>query len=142
MSHSLIRFGQINLGKRIDATAELNRRTEYDVVLITEPQVTRESERVAGLETGGGHIIALNKGKPRACIRTNLESWKKEDLTDRDLAVALVKTNEGQLCVASLYLDINLDVRHEGLVKLVRFCKQNNLPLIIGADSNAHSGMW
>ena len=57
------------------------------MVLITEPQVVEE--KVVGLEAGKGHIIADNKGKPRACIRINLESWKKEDLTDRDLAVAI-----------------------------------------------------
>ena len=81
---SLIRFDQINLGKRVDASAELNRRVEYDVVLITEPQVA--DDKVVGLEAGKGHIIADKVGKPRACIRTNLTCWKKKDLTDRDLA--------------------------------------------------------
>ena len=27
-------------------------------------------------------------------------------------------------------------------MKLVKFCKQSNLPLIVGMDSNAHSSMW
>ena len=110
------------------------------MVLIQEPQVAKG--KVVGLEAGKGHIISDKEGKPRACIRTSLICWKKEELTSRDLAVAMVKTNAGQLCVASLYLDYDQDVKHEGFLKLTRFCKQNNLPMIVGMDSNAHSSMW
>ena len=122
------------------AVVELNRRTMYDVVMVQEPQTHKG--RIIGLEAGNGYIIADSKNNPRACIRTNLPCWKQEKLTNRDMAVAIVKTAEGQLCVASMYLDIKEEVKKERFLELVTFCKQVGLPLIIGMDSNAHSGMW
>ena len=135
-----ISFGQINLRKSTVATTELNRRTNYDIVFITEPRVVKGK---VWMEKGqNGSVIAQTGGCPRACIRSYLPSWKSEEFTSKDLAVAMINTPESHFCVASLYLDINLDVRHEGLVGLVKRCKERNTPLILGMDSNAHSEMW
>ena len=133
-----IRFGQINLAKRVDAVTELNKRN-FDITLITEPQTA--NGKVTGLNNKS--VVAASQGNPRACLTTNLPCWKHEELTCRDMAVAIVKPGTGtDLCVSSLYLDINLAVRFEGLRELTNFCKKGNLPLIVGMDSNAHSGLW
>ena len=55
----------------------------------------------------------------------------------------MVKTDEGQICVASIYLDIQKQsAREEGLIKLSNFCRKVNLLIITGIDTNAHASMW
>ncbi len=44
-------------------------------------------------------------------------------------------------CTA-VYLDINLTVRLQKFVQLLEFCDSKRIPLIVGADSNAHSVLW
>ena len=43
---------------------------------------------------------------------------------------------------AAVYLDINLTVRLLKFVQLLEICDSKRIPLIVGADSNAHSVMW
>ena len=57
-----VRFGQINLGKRIDAVTELIKRN-YDVALVTEPQTTKG--KVAGLDSAGKTVVADVKKQPQ-----------------------------------------------------------------------------
>ena len=136
-----VNFGQINLAKRIDAARELSERN-YDVVMITEPHTAKN--KVTGLKhNNNDNIVADNKSKPRACIRTSLPCWKVEGLTSKDTAVAIIKTEEGQICVASIYLDIKKEsAREEKLIDIANCCKKGNLPFIAGIDTNAHSSMW
>ena len=42
----------------------------------------------------------------------------------------------------SQYCDINLRPVPPGLVTVVRFCQEKQIPLILGADTNAHSTNW
>ena len=102
-----IKFGQINLHKCKAAAAELNQRGYYDITLITEPYSTRGRVR---LEVKNGAVIAANiKEKsiqPRACIRSYLPSWQMDDFTIGDIASAIIRSDDGDFCVSSLYLDI------------------------------------
>ena len=134
-----IRFGQINLHKSKAAAAELNSRQYYDIVFVTEPYVP--SGKV-NLETGGGTVVSATSGSPRACLRSYLPTWKVDKYTDRDMATAMIRSAEGDLCVSSVYLDINLKVCKDLFLELVDECKMRSVPLIVGMDSNSWSPMW
>ena len=138
-----ISFGQINLHKCKAAAAELNQRGYYDITLITEPYSTRGRAR---LEVKNGAIIAAEMKEksiqPRACIRSYMPSWQMDDFTNRDIASAIIRSDEGDFCVSSLYLDIGIKPTNTVFMELVKECKKRKLPLIVGMDSNAHSSMW
>ena len=138
-----IKFGQINLHRCKAAAAELNQRGYYDITLITEPYSTRGRIR---LEVKNGAIIAANikekSVQPRACIRSYLPSWQMDDFTNRDIASAIIRSDDGDFCVSSLYLDIEIKPENTTFMELVKECKKKKLPLIVGMDSNAHSSMW
>ena len=138
-----ISFGQINLHKCKAAAAELNQRGYYDITLITEPYSTRGRVR---LEVKNGAIIAAEMKEksiqPRACIRSYMPSWQMDDFTNRDIASAIIRSDEGDFCVSSLYLDIGIKPTNTVFMELVKECKKRKLPLIVGMDSNAHSSMW
>ena len=138
----VVRYGQINLHKSKAATAELNRRVEYDVAFITEPYAPYGLVRI---EAGKGCIISsrgTKKNPPRACLRLCLPSWPMDEFTNRDMATAMIRLEGGDFCVASLYLDIDYKVNNESFIQLIERCESQGTPLIMGLDSNAHSQLW
>ena len=122
------------------AAAELNQMGYYDITLITEPYSTR-----VRLEVKNGAIIADNTKEksiqPRACIRSYLPSWQMDDFTNRDIASAIIRSDDNDFCVSSLYLDVEFKPENTTFMELVKECKKKRLPLIVGMDSNAHSYM-
>ena len=80
---------------------------------------------------------------PRTCICTNLNCWRVDEFTCEDLTtVAVPSTSCKILYVASLYLDIEQPVENPIFTKLVEKCTAEQIPLIVGADTNAHGSMW
>ena len=67
-----------------------------------------------------------------------------QDYTDGDLVTCLWKLQgDKEIVVASAYMDITLqEVASSTLEKLLDYCSQKNLELMLCADSNAHSSMW
>ena len=63
-------------------------------------------------------------------------------LSNRDCAVAFTVIKGTLTVIASIYCDINLKIPQVGLVELLDFIKNNNYPLILGMDSNAHSTLY
>ena len=62
-----------------------------------------------------------------------------DDFTNRDIASAIIRSDDGDFCVSSLYLDIELKADNTTFMELVKVCKKKKLPLIVGMDSFAHS---
>ena len=81
---------------------------------------------------------------PRAALRISksIVSSALAHYMDRDRAVAMVRIGGQELMVVSQYCDINLRPVPPGLVTVVRFCQEKQIPLILGADTNAHSTNW
>ena len=77
------------------------------------------------LEVKNGAIIAANiKEKsiqPRACIRSYLPPWQMDDLTNRDIASAIIRSDDGDFCVSSLYLDIEFKPENTTFMELGPF---------------------
>ena len=42
----------------------------------------------------------------RACVRSYLTSWQMDDYTNRDVASAIIRSDDGDFCVSSLYLNV------------------------------------
>ena len=111
------------------------------MVMVTESHTVKG--KVSVLKSTRDSIIANKNRSPRACIKTSLPCWNVEKLTSKDMAVATIKTDEGQICVASIYHGIQKhSAREEGLIELANLSKKVNLPLIAGIDTNAHCSMW
>jgi hypothetical protein len=85
--------------------------------------------------------------QPRAAIwaSSNLDLWTNTEYSDRDM-VTVVWNNQifpsNQMYITSLYCDINFQIISTKLQKLVHYCRQNDMPILILADSNAHSTLW
>ena len=64
-----------------------------------------------------------------------------DDYTDRDIASAIIRSDDGDFCASSLYLHIEFKRENTTFMELVKGCKKKRLPLIVGMDSNAHSSI-
>ncbi len=133
---------QINLQKCRAATVELGRKESDHIQLITEPYTIKS--RVSLLNNTLGHSWSTRSGKPRAAIWCNnqLCPWMVERFTNEDICVIAFKMNGRTVYCAAVYLDNNLTVRLRKFVQLLEFCDSKRIPLIVGADSNAHSVLW
>ena len=132
----------INLQKSKLASCELNKRTKYKIVLITEPYV--HDGNVALLDkTVGNLYYALNED-PRACIRItpDLNPWIVNEFTSKDICCVAANIEGRMTYIASAYLDINLSAIPKMMSDLIDCCNQKGIPLLIGMDSNAHSALW
>ena len=142
-----ILISQLNLNLRHDARGNMD-KSSSSVQLLQEPPYRRGG--VASLEAR--HLISYSHSsggdpeqRPRAAIRVskNLVSVAMEQFWSRDLTVCLIKGTDLSVVFASLYCDIQRKPAIENnFERLVKYCKEKSLPLIVGADSNAHSTYW
>ena len=142
-----ILIAQLNLNLRHDARGNMD-KSSSSVQLLQEPPYKRGG--VASLEAR--HLISYSHSsggdpeqRPRAAIRVskNLISVGMESFWGRDLVVCMIKGSDFSVVFASLYCDVSRKPAIENnFERLVKYCKEKSLPLIVGADSNAHSTYW
>ena len=123
-------------------SAQLNDRLE-EIVFITEPVTVNGKVKCCNIQNA--RVLAGDHPhRVRAALRLHqdLFPWLVEEFTDEDMCTAAV-TIEGKLVyVCSLYLDITFEARKSLFVKLIDWCDSKRIPLVIGADCNAHSVLW
>ena len=105
---------------------------------------------VRGLNIPGYTLFSLSgMDRPRTCILTrNERAWLLPGFSCRDLVAVLIQYNEEgperSLVVSSAYLpyDSKDPPPSKELEKLVQYCEDENLYLVVGCDSNAHHSAW
>jgi len=133
---------QINLQHNKLATATFDKYFHSCIDLIQEPYL--------GIHTNPNSFVLTKNcfhkinSSPRAIVRTgtDIPSWLISEFTDKDIATVGIKVNHSIIYVASVYLDILLPIEDSTLLALLEHTLKNNIPLVIGMDSNAHSTLW
>jgi ribonuclease HI len=86
--------------------------------------------------------------KPRAAIaihnRLLEKGWELTQFTTPDLVAMKLRLDKGEIVVVSCYMDgrPEMAVPPNDLRPVVDFARTNNLPLVIGSDTNAHHFAW
>ena len=113
------------------------------VFLIQEPYHVKNVIR--GLGNKDQIFVADKQDTPRSCILAsrNVLATMLSQFCDRDLVVIKTDWGKRQVIFASSYMPGDTtDIPSANLRLLVTYCEHNNLPLVIGADSNAHHLVW
>ena len=71
-----------------------------------------------------------------------IKAWHIESLSHRDLTAIVVKINNRETIIMSIYLDNKLKVVQQWLTKEMTFANNRGYAVIIGMDSNCHSGLY
>ena len=136
-------FVQINQKKALLAAVELQRsQKEKDsfVCMLTEPY--RFKDKVRALPINSRCIAGTTKPRAALIHSLNIPLVNLEELNTSDCAVGLLKEGESNIVIASVYLDVKLEVVPPWLQKIVAYADKNSYGLIIGADTNAHSTLY
>ena len=147
---STISFIEVKLQHSIVASGVISRTVfvqGIDVALIQEPWY--REDHISDLNVPGYTLIsASGVDRPCACILTRNEpAWLLPGYSCRDLIAVLIQYNEEgaerSLVVCSAYLPYDSeDPPPLKELELVRYCKNKNLYLVLGCDSNAHHSAW
>ena len=135
MNSKEIKFCQLNLNRRILATLDLDNRPE-DIYLLQEPNIGKKGPIIKHKRGW----FALQNARAAVYIRQpGLDSILLSKFSTPDLVSVEIKSLG--MIVCSGYFDSCQGIPQE-LKELCSYCSTKNYKLLIGIDSNAHSGMW
>lgn len=145
MSRKQTEVIQINLHRSRVANAALAKYVEKEdkmVVLAQEPH-TYGDKLTGKIPHAKAHVKA-GTGRPRACIYTRgIETWQMGNFTNNDMVTIRMSSDQGNpMIVASVYMAAETEAPPQLLKSLVDYCKNENLPLVIGTDANSHNTAW
>ena len=151
MASVTVEVAQINLQHSRGATANFCRLAsvlQTNIALIHEPWLFKD--QVRGLGGLKGSLYYCRIGKPRACIwaGNGITSFPLPQLTCSDLVAISVQYRVGgrykKAIFASAYLPYDPRVMPPTpeLRRVINYCSNNNLDLIVGCDANSHHTVW
>ena len=130
--------------------ASLNLATELSgadsfAIFIQEPWVYKN--RIRGLPSDWKVYWDAFSNVPRACVVTspNIQGTMLSQFSSRDSSAVLLESRENGglgVVLASFYMAYDGLVPPPLLEELITFCRNGNLGLVIGCDSNAHHTSW
>ena len=118
------------------------------VLLIQEPYVYKKTVKLSlpkyNVYYSRPSARSSSHVRTAIAVPNNLNVWYMGNLSDEDTTSIILEDNQNQkIMITSSYLDITLDsVIPDSLEKNMVFCKANNIPILIGMDSNSHSTLW
>ena len=136
---------QLNLNKAynagIDLLGKIN-KTKCFLALLQEPYCYKGT--LAAIPGRADFIPSARAGGPRAAIFADKRLKLREitHLCTRDIAAGVCVIGKKQTLIISAYLDINISVRTDALIKVLEYRQEKRLGLILAVDSNAHSTLW
>ena len=146
MKEEEITFGQINLHHAELATTELIKRlmNRNLIALVTEPWVKGDTNIHISIPKSLSVYCSSKLVRCRASIitRREVKLWPVDSMSSGDLAVAVLPLEHTSVIIASCYWDILHDEIDPLVLKLISFCRERRIPLMMGMDSNAHSTLW
>lgn len=142
----MIKILQANLQHAAAASAVLVKtifREKINVSLIQEPYIGGDG-RVQGLGHFNGSLFAASPSvKPRCCILTaGLAAKLLPDFLTRDLVACQITINGLDSILASAYFPHNEESPTIDFVRLVKYCGDKSLQLLVGCDANSHNEIW
>ena len=135
LQHS--KMAQLSVGNWID-----KQKDGLYVCLCQEPYVYQNN--AAMQPRTSMQYIGGQGNHPRTAIYTAkaIKAWHIETLSNRDMTAIVVKLNNRETLILSVYLDSKLKVIQPWLTKAMTFANHRGYAVIIGMDSNCHSELY
>ena len=140
---------QINLKRKFNAWKTLLINThgrKNPIILATEPYSNNLNQLPSINKDLDNYYYKNGDKRPRAAIvlHKNLtrKSWEIKQFTTPDQIAIRIKLSSTDLILASSYMDITGPAPPNETSPLAKYANDNNLPLIMGTDTNSHHTLW
>ena len=147
---AMLSFIQINLHKASEATSilgrEMGQNKKQTLAFIMEPHTV--AGRIVGLPGGTDTVYSTGADNGREPARAGLAAsrdlrlTKLDSLCTRDCAAGMAHLKGRRTLVVSAYFDIKKPTVQPWLEKVVSFADSKKVPLLLCADTNAHSSLY
>ena len=137
---------QINVDKKITVISSLfSEMKTNEIVLLQEPLVRKN--RIGNVPKSHRQFIPFSKDRARVAILLPNDLANKamilSTFSTADSIVLRLRINKNtQILLASVYMDITKDIPTDLIHRSARFAESENLPLMVGVDTNAHHTVW
>ena len=86
----------------------------------------------------------LNKPRAAILIHKSLEKscWELPEFTTADQITLKIRFNSKDFIITSTYMDITKIIPSPNFSTVVKYAEKQNLPLIVGSDTNARHKLW
>ena len=137
----VVKIKQINLNKCVAATTLIGKDEDECIYLLQEPYYDIKGN--VGLPAKGS-FFAARKSRAAIYIKLGISAIPVNDYTGEDISTVLLEGGplRKPIIVSSVYLANDKEPILPLWESLVRFCRNKNIPMICGVDSNTHSVLW
>ena len=117
------------------------------VVMAQEPWVCRGVIK-GSPPAASKHVGCGRQARPRSCIYTSadLDAWMLPQYSNADVVTVSINNLQGIIAKTVVFSSVYMAEENTApphiVEELVEYCNQNNLPLVIGCDANAHHVAW
>ena len=94
------------------------------------------------------HVGCERQARPRSCIYTSadLDAWMLPQYSNADVVTVSINNLQGIVAKTVIFSSVYMAEENTApphiVEELVTYCNQNNLPLVLGCDANAHHVAW
>ena len=140
---------QINLKRKFNAwktlLANIHGR-KNPIILATEPYSNNKNIIPPINKDLSNFYYKIGDKRPRAAIvlhkNLTVKCWELTQFTTPDQVAVKIQLSSTELILAASYMDINGPVPPQETSPLAKYANDNNIPLIIGSDTNSHHTLW
>jgi ribonuclease HI len=117
------------------------------VVMVQEPWIYRGRVR-GSTPAASKHVGCGRQARPRACIYTSadLDAWMLPQYSNADVVTVSINNLQGIVAKTVIFSSVYMAEENAApphiVEELAGYCNQNNLPLVLGCDANAHHVAW
>ena len=117
------------------------------VVMVQEPWIYRGTIR-GSPPAVSKHVGCGRQARPRACVYTSadLDAWMLPQYSNADVVTVSINNLQGIVAKTVIFSSVYMAEENSAppriVEELVVYCNQNNLPLVLGCDANAHHVAW
>ena len=137
---------QINLARKINASSTLMKELKSSHICALQEPLIRNN-RLVNVPKSHKQFVPCSKDKPRVAFILPQDLGKRTmslgSFNNRDCIVIRLRINSRlTILIASIYMDINNAIPDNLLSRISNYADNEQLPLIICTDSNAHHTAW
>jgi retron-type reverse transcriptase len=125
----------------------INSRIDNPWIMLIQEGYRSKQGKPTGVGKQAQAFSAIPNSRTDIYASRNLNIWHAAKYSDRDITSCIWQTGDQKIYISSVYMSQGQDLKTITPIpplalKLIEHCQANQIPLIMGSDTNAHSTVW